>query len=152
MNFKSNKKRRRQQAEIDLTPLIDVVFLLLIFFLLTATFSRSSETAVNIELPSTSTSQDELEQVEQLAVFIDSQGTFSLSLGQNSRPYSVETIDALRSELETFYATNPTLEISLRGDRNADYGVIMDVWMMSNEVGFTGINAIVREAVEPASD
>jgi biopolymer transport protein ExbD len=152
MNFKSNKKRRRQQAEIDLTPLIDVVFLLLIFFLLTATFSRRSETAVNIELPSTSTSQEELENVEQLTVFVDSLGGFSLSLGQDTRPYTVETIEALRRELETFYATNPTLEISLRGDRDADYGVIMDVWLMSTEVGFTGINAIVREAIESDLD
>ena len=49
MNF---KPRQREEVNVDLTPLIDVVFLLLIFFMVSTTFSHTSE--VNITLPTSS--------------------------------------------------------------------------------------------------
>lgn len=49
MNFQPNRK---QDVELDITPLIDVVFLLLIFFMVSTTFERESE--INITLPEAS--------------------------------------------------------------------------------------------------
>ena len=49
MNFRSE---RRDEVDLDITPLIDVVFLLLIFFMVSTTFEHNSE--INITLPSSS--------------------------------------------------------------------------------------------------
>ena len=61
MNFRSQK---REEVSIDLTPLIDVVFLLLIFFMVSTTFTK--ETHLEIDLPESSTEATTSENIELL--------------------------------------------------------------------------------------
>ena len=65
------KKRRAQEANVELTPLIDVVFLLLIFFMVSTTFDRESE--INITLPEASEEYTETE-LDKLDISIDADG------------------------------------------------------------------------------
>ncbi len=67
------KIRQREELEIGLTPLIDVVFILLIFFMVTTTFDRSSE--LRIELPD-ATAQEKPTQEQVLEIAIDAEGQF----------------------------------------------------------------------------
>ncbi len=67
------KIRQEEELQIGLTPLIDVVFILLIFFMVTTTFDRSSE--LRIELPD-ATAQEKATQEETLEIAIDANGQF----------------------------------------------------------------------------
>ena len=70
MNFRSSRK---ESPSVNLTPLIDVVFLLLIFFMVSTTFERESEITIN--LPEASAKPQEVKEVP-IDVSIDSQGRF----------------------------------------------------------------------------
>ncbi|NKB37158.1 MAG: biopolymer transporter ExbD [Gammaproteobacteria bacterium] len=68
MNLRS---QRREELELNITPLIDVVFLLLIFFMVSTTFERESE--INITLPEASEEYTESE-LDQIEIAIDKDG------------------------------------------------------------------------------
>lgn len=85
MNF---KPRRKEDIDINLTPLIDVVFLLLIFFMVTTTFNRFSE--LRIDLPQAS--QEPVQaQKKQLELVIDARGRYFLDGHElvNTKPATV---------------------------------------------------------------
>ena len=71
--------RRREEPDVNLTPLIDVVFLLLIFFMVSTTFTQESE--ISIELPQASgeTSQEEKRTID---ISIDAQGRYFVNQQQ----------------------------------------------------------------------
>ncbi|NIR32117.1 MAG: biopolymer transporter ExbD [Gammaproteobacteria bacterium] len=67
------RPRREREPDINLTPLIDVVFLLLIFFMVSTTFERSSELAIELPEATTEPAQQEPEAIE---VAIDASGRY----------------------------------------------------------------------------
>lgn len=149
MNFRKVRNNRRSAPLLDMTPLIDVVFLLLIFFLITTTFIKRQESVVAVNLPTGAEQPVALDQDEQLSVYVDSQGSFTVSLNEGVLVVDVPR-DQLRVELQTLYDTNPDLSIFLRGDREVAYGSIMDIWLLAREIGFERVNAVVQEpAPEP---
>jgi len=89
MNFRNKKNK---PLEVSLTPMIDVVFLLLIFFMVTTTFSK--ETSIKIQLP-----QAEGQEVEQhkqvLLLVIDKSGQFFI----NDRALADKSLATLTKEL-----------------------------------------------------
>jgi len=70
------RQQQRQDPDISLTPLIDVVFLLLIFFMVSTSFTRESE--ISIDLPQASAEAQESEQTP-VDLTIDSQGRFYIN-------------------------------------------------------------------------
>ncbi|MFL1465440.1 ExbD/TolR family protein [Marinobacter sp. DUT-3] len=105
------KRQRSQEVGVDLTPLIDVVFLLLIFFMVSTTFTRESH--LEVELPSASADARAETEVREIDVVINAEGQYilndrtlvnnrretleravrELSEGDNSLPYVI-TADA----------------------------------------------------------
>ena len=67
---------QEDEASVNLTPLIDVVFLLLIFFMVSTTFDTTSE--IKVELPQASPEQ-RIQQVESLSIVIDPRGHYYLN-------------------------------------------------------------------------
>ena len=65
------RPQRRDDVELNITPLIDVVFLLLIFFMVSTTFDRESE--INITLPEASEEYTEVE-IDKIEISIDAEG------------------------------------------------------------------------------
>ncbi|MGD8616641.1 MAG: biopolymer transporter ExbD, partial [Gammaproteobacteria bacterium] len=84
------RRSRADEPEVNLTPLIDVVFILLIFFMVSTTFQRESQ--IKIELPEASAEPME-ERKELLEIVIDSQGH-----------YFIDEQQVVNSELETLKA------------------------------------------------
>ncbi|NRB77901.1 MAG: biopolymer transporter ExbD [Saccharospirillaceae bacterium] len=78
------RKKRREEADINITPLIDVVFLLLIFFMVSTTFNKDKRQ--DITLPQSS-STNTVEQNEKVEIIVDAAGKISINdrtLNQNS--------------------------------------------------------------------
>ena len=144
MDFRCPRRNKRlADSLLDLTPLIDVVFLLLIFFLITTTFVRNQESLVPINLPQ-GPSEVITPEEEQLSILVDQQGSFYLSTSDDERGHPVDDV-ALENELRTIFQTNPDLIIFLRGDRAVDYGRIMDVFLLARQIGFERVHAVIRE-------
>lgn len=99
--------------EIDLTPLIDVVFILLIFFFITSTFIRPS---LPVNLAKAASAAASTERKEQLVISIDAAG----SLFNDGLPLSREDVPALMT-------AHPDLGINLFVDRAAPFEAFLSV-------------------------
>ena len=106
-------------ANIEMTPLIDMVFLLLIFFLVATTFHQE-EREMQIALPFASSSGPISATLRELIVNVDAEGSIILS-GRIIEP------EALQMVVEEAVASNPDQKVTVRGDRQAAYGHVVRV-------------------------
>ena len=115
---------RRRRPAITITPLIDVMLLLLIFFMLTSTFRQS--TGLDITLPQArSGSAQEMELHE---VVVDREGQLF---------YGTTPVDeaGLRQQLTDLLAQDPDAQLVLRADASADFGRVIRAIDIAREVG-----------------
>ncbi len=129
-------RRRRQLAEINVTPFVDVMLVLLIVFMVTAPLLT---TGVSVDLPRTES--DPLPgQDEPLAVTVTAEG----------RVYLQETpvpLAQLGPRLEAVSGRNREARIFVRGDRTVPYGRIMEVIGTINRAGFTRVALVTEKPV-----
>ena len=106
-------------VSIDLTPIIDMVFLLLIFFLVATTFHQT-EREMKIALPAASSAGPISTALREIIINVDLEGTIIIS-GKTIEPEDLRTIitDAL--------VLNPEQKITVRGDQNTAYSNIIRV-------------------------
>ena len=107
------------QASVDMTPMIDMVFLLLIFFLAATTFHQT-EREMQIALPIASSSAPISALLQELIVNVDVEGKIILG-GQTITP------DALRAPVAGAVKVNPEQKVTVRGDRRTAYANIVTV-------------------------
>lgn len=129
MNFRHRKK---QDLDVNVTPLIDVVFLLLIFFMVSTTFDRQSE--LNIELPEASGELEETDQKD-IEVFIDANGKFSINQHEVINTHIETLLRALREAAGT--ESEPRVIIS--ADKNTPHQSVMAAMDASRQLGFIHI-------------
>ncbi len=106
-------------ASIELTPIIDMVFLLLIFFLVATTFHQS-EREMQIALPAAMSAGPISSALREIIINVDEQGTIVV----NGRTMEA---DELSTIIEQAVAKNPDQKVTLRGDRNTSYGHVVRV-------------------------
>lgn len=127
-----------QEAQINIVPLVDVALVLLIIFMLTATFSKS--TALRVRLPESSTAQISAFASRNAPIFIqmDSRGNLFLSGRRISE-------DELKAALFRLSATEKSREeIVLQGDRNASYGEVAHILDSAKNAGISNITLEMR--------
>ena len=115
-------------ATLSLTPLIDVVFLLLIFFLVTSEF-EDEERRLDIVLPTATSAEPMIAKVREIVIDVDAGGTLFLS----GQPTSLDTLGDL---LTRAVANNPTQqEVIIRADRGVSFQPVVDVMDVCNRTG-----------------
>ncbi|MBY0569328.1 MAG: biopolymer transporter ExbD [Hyphomonadaceae bacterium] len=122
------RARRGRLAEINVTPFVDVMLVLLIVFMVTAPLLTVS---IPIELPQTDAKQSSADN-EPLAITVQSDGTVYLQ-------ETVVTVEELVPRLRAISNEGYDRPIWIRGDRNVDYGVMADVLARVSSGGFTKI-------------
>lgn len=114
---------RPQQSEsgaaIEITPMIDMVFLLLIFFLVATTFQQT-EREMQIALPEAAAAGPISASLREIVINVNADGEAIVN-GQ------VRTPEALREIITTAVAANPEQKVTVRGDRNVAYSHIVTV-------------------------
>lgn len=128
---------RRRPPRIDISPLIDVVFQLLLFYAVTTQFVADER--MLLELPEARTAdQTTTQTVEVSEVVVTARG--EILLGDRA-----VSLHELEESLRRSLATDPDRALTIRGDRGADYGAVIQVLDVAREVGARGINlAVVR--------
>lgn len=132
MKLKRNIKIESGLQQIDIAPLIDMVFLLLVFFMLTSSFTFQS--GINVKLPKAVTSDT-----------VSNDG-FTVSITSEDVVYFNGKITTVK-ELEGFLkdATKETL-VMIKADRRSSMGRIVDIWDLCRQLGVEKINiATTRE-------
>ncbi len=129
--------RGRPMSEINVTPFVDVMLVLMIIFMITAPLLT---TGVDVDLPET-TSNPLAGQDEPLAVSIDAEGNVYL---QDTQVPMAELVPML----ERISERNYELRIFLRADRNVDYGTVMAAMGRMNAAGYTRIALVTDPVVE----
>jgi biopolymer transport protein ExbD len=100
---------------IDMTPTIDVMLTLLVFFILTSTFIKTA--AINVDLPSSKTSDNQ--PVREAVITLYKSGNITLNDGSI-------TLDNLGMKIREFYIKDNNLVVTIRGDKGVPYGVLID--------------------------
>ncbi len=106
-------------VQIELAPIIDMVFLLLIFFLVATTFHQT-EREMQIALPSAAAAGPISTALKEIVINVTSEGEIIVS-GRKMEP------DDLRAVITSAVATNPDQKVTVRGDKNAYYSAIVRV-------------------------
>ena len=133
MRFKRLKRRTEiKKGQLDIAPLIDVVFLLLIFFMLTSNFVL--QPGIKISLPRAITS--EVLSGENLVVLLTGQDLLYL----NDKPI---TITELVATIKTAARENKT--ILLKADTSASLGRVVEIWDLCREAGVPQINIATNQ-------
>jgi biopolymer transport protein ExbD len=127
--------RRRTSQVPNLTPLIDIVFLLLVFFMLTSHFVQ--EQALNIDLP-VADSGEAVTEDEQLEVVIDPEGHLLVD------DHFVEA-DSLEAVLREKLAGREEKLVRLRGDRGAALGKAVTVLDAARKAGASGVDIVTEQ-------
>ncbi len=112
----SRQRGNAEEAGVDIAPLLDMVFILLIFFIVTSTFTR--ETGLDVTKPKASTA-NELSK-ESILVGLSKQGTLHINETQISLP-------ALGQVLKNMMRETPDRPVIIVADRDAPTGMIVDV-------------------------
>jgi biopolymer transport protein TolR len=129
-----NRGRYRPLSEINVTPLVDVMLVLLIIFMVTAPLMTSG---VSVDLPKTS-AQPLNTDSEPLTVSINAEGAIFL------QEQPVELPD-LVAKLQAIAQNNPDRRIFVRGDKSNTYGRIMEVMGTITQGGFTKVALLAEQ-------
>jgi biopolymer transport protein TolR len=133
---RSGRKRGERQAvfaEINITPMVDVMLVLLIIFMVAAPMMT---TGVTVDLPESSANAVQ-GQDEPLTISITSDGKVYIQK-------SVVAIKDMRGKLKAIAGERKDLRIFVRGDKSVDYGRIMQVVGEINAAGFAKV-ALITE-------
>jgi biopolymer transport protein ExbD len=106
-----------EEAEINITPMLDIVFIMLIFFIVTTSFVK--EVGIDVNRPSNAPVQEQ-KMSEVIAIRIDETGIISV---QNREV----DIRAVRANIESELATKPEASVVVISDRDADAGLLVRV-------------------------
>jgi biopolymer transport protein ExbD len=124
---------------IDLTPIIDMVFLLLIFFLVATTFQQT-EREMKIALPAASSAGPISAALRELVINVDDGGRIYVS----GRQIEAQELRVMVSEA---IAANPNQKVTVRGDRNTPYSAIVAVLDICKRSGIQEpyLDTVLRE-------
>jgi biopolymer transport protein ExbD len=129
------------EPEVNLTPLIDVVFLLLIFFMVSTTFEQQSR--IQIELPEATASPEELEE-ESIEIIIDAQGRYFIGEEQ-----VVNTeLKTLKSAITKVVGDRGTVPVTIRADASTPHQAVITALDATSQLGLTHISLATSKIEE----
>ncbi len=135
-------RERPADPEVNLTPLIDVVFLLLIFFMVSTTFERESQ--VRIELPKAEGEETSAEQPKQLEITIDAEGRYYVNRSEVVNTQA-ETLKAAMSEAA---GGDKAPRLLLSADAKTPHQAVITAMDVARQLGFVNLTFATRRPGE----
>ncbi len=132
---RSGRGRYRPMAEINVTPLVDVMLVLLVIFMITAPLMTSS---VNVDLPKASASP-----------ITPEKDPITVSVAADSKVYLANDgmeLGDLVAKLQAASQSNPDRRIFVRGDKTVPYGRMIEVMTTIKQGGFTKVSLLVEQS------
>lgn len=136
------RRQTREDLSVNLTPLIDVVFLLLIFFMVSTTFTR--ETQLSVDLPeATGLKRDEVDR--QVEILIDEQGQYRV----NGRALLDTRLRTLQAAMYEVSQGDTTLPLVISADAEAAHQAVVRAMDAAGQMGFSRLSIA---SIQPARE
>ena len=129
------KHRAEDEAEINITPMLDIVFIMLIFFIVTTSFVK--EAGIDVSRPTASTAEQK------------TKGNVMIAINANGDIWMQKRridLRAVRANVERAHAENPEGSVVIIADKRSETGVLVEVM---DQVKLAGIEAISVAAQNP---
>ncbi len=131
MNLGSKKK---ESPDVNLTPLIDVVFLLLIFFMVSTTFKK--DTAIKVDLPEASSKQIK-QKKKAFEIVVDAKGRYFLN---NKEQLVNQKIKTMMQILSKNLGKDSKKPLIIRADSNAPHGAVVLIMDAARQLGIVNLS------------
>lgn len=136
MNF---KRQAGKEVSVDLTPLIDVVFLLLIFFMVSTTFTKESH--LEIDLPQSS-GEPAKKTVKEIEVVINAKGEYSV----NDRPLVNNQEETLKKAVQKLSNGDTELPFIITADAKTAHEHVVRVMDVAGQIGFVQLSITTQRS------
>jgi len=127
--MRRRRDRRKSESEVNLTPMLDVVFIMLIFFIVTASFVKESGLEISRPGASTATRKE--------------RGNILIAIGANDQIWmNRRQVDprALRANIERMHAENPQGSVVIQADKAAKTGLLVQVMDAARSAGVKDVS------------
>ena len=127
--MRRRRDRRKSESEVNLTPMLDVVFIMLIFFIVTASFVK--ESGIEISRPGASTAVRK------------ERGNILIAISANDQIWmNRRQVDprALRANIERMHAENPQGAVIIQADKDAKTGLLVKVMDAARSAGVKNVS------------
>jgi len=133
--------KRRVGIKMDMTPFVDVAFLLLIFFMTTTSFKPPEP--VQVQLPSSHV-EIQVPESNVIVLTVGQDGQLVFQEGLNATDASIVDIKDLRNLILTKRAANNKLRMAIKADKNVAYGTMSDIMKILQETKTTRFNLVTE--------
>lgn len=137
MNFKHD--RRREEPEINLIPMIDVLLVILIFLMITTTYSKFS--GLEINLPTADVQQNK-EQPDEINVVVTASGDIMV----NKQALGSHEVEAIREALQRAAGVGKEATVVINADAKATHQSVIDVMQAAQGAGLAHISFATQQA------
>jgi len=128
-------RKQRKKARIEIIPMIDTMFFLLVFFMV-ATLSMTMQRGIPVNLPHAATAHEELRQVVTLTLTKDGKLLF------DKEP--IPSVDVAAARLAHWKATGTDVAIVINADRAVEHGTVVELMDAVRQAGVTRIAIAVQ--------
>lgn len=128
------RRRSNDEPEVNLTSLIDVVLLLLVFFMVSTSFVREAE--ISLRLPEANAEVRPQTDTEVLEITISQTGSFAV----NGRPLVNNERRTLRAAIERLAGDDLEMAVFIRADAQAQHQAVVTALDVAGQIGFVEIN------------
>lgn len=133
-------RRHKRNVLVDMTPLIDVVFLLLIFFMVSTTFDR--QTQLKVDLPEASSTAEESQELRVIEVVVDARGHFYL----DNQELVTHDLKTLKQALKKAAKGEADVPVRVTSDRRAPFEAVIMVMDAAGQLGMSHLSFLTRAA------
>ena len=127
------RRKRRKSVEIGLIPMIDVLLVLLFFFMVATTFRHQAD--IKLDLPKASAGEQNITG-RQINLFVLADGSYRLDAGEDSAQHQNLSIVALKSVLQTLAPEAKQWPFIINADGKATHQAVISILDLANQLGF----------------
>jgi len=135
--MRRKKAREEEEAEINITPMLDVVFIMLIFFIVTASFVK--ESGIDVNRPDAATAT------------VKERGNILVAITDTNQIWiDRRQVDprSVRANIERLHAENPQGAVVIQADENSKNGLLVQVMDASRQAGVFSVSIAANEVGE----
>ncbi|MGZ4960606.1 MAG: ExbD/TolR family protein [Methylomonas sp.] len=138
------RRKRRRSVDIGLIPMIDVLLVLLFFFMIATTFRHHTDLKIN--LPEAGGSETE-QQGKSINLFIDAKGAYALA-GEDGKAQSLanQSLAGLKAALSQLPAESLKLPFIISADGKTPHQAVVSALDVANQLGFHHITFAINPA------
>jgi len=133
--------KRKEMIDVNLTPLIDVVFLLLIFFMVSTTFKK--ETSIKVDLPE-ATAKPVKNNKETFELIVDSKGRYFIK----NKGLVNQELKTVKQVLLKYLGKNSKRPFVIRADNNSPHGSVVTVMDAARQLGIVNLSIAITQPKE----